>query len=201
MDVADRACYLDGVVTLRHILLAVGGLVVIAAAIYLAIEVRATPASAQVATRSQPSPARSTADDVEEPAAPAPSAGSGSIARTMRSPASQFSKGPATAAGTAPAPSIAGSAAEPMDEAKLKQVVIDAYAAYDRQEFEEAKAIAARALSHDPKNVRALRIMVSTSCIEGNAVEAQKYFDQLPEGKDRADMRTRCGRDYNITFK
>lgn len=199
MDVTHGACYFDRVVTVRHILLAVGGLVVIAAAIYLAIEVRATPAAAQVATRSQPAPAKPAPDDTE-PAAP--QADRAPSVRTTAIPtAAQISKQADASSATTPAPAIDGAAKEPMDDAKLKQVITDAYAAYDRQEFEDAKAFATRALSHDPKNVRALRIMVSTSCIDGNAVEAQKFFDQLPEGKDRADMRTRCGRDYNITFK
>lgn len=196
----DGSCYLDPVVTLRHSLLALGGVVVTVATIYLAVEVRATPAAAKVTAR-----ASATApDDPGEPEARrdtsptrAITLPSGSaLARSGTSDAGSTSTTSPSASATPPSIAI-----EPTDEKQLKQLVTDAYGAYDRQEFEDAKALAARVVAADPKNVRALRILVSTSCIESNVADAQKYFDMLPDGKDRADMRTRCGRDYGITFK
>lgn len=176
----------------------------IAAGIYLAIEVRASPAApapAPVATRSptHPEGSESSASGDDAPGSSTHVRKPGKGLRTGIPSGSDLVR--AAGSDLGPAPSLEAGSNEKLDAAKVLQVVAEAYSAYDRQEFEEAKASAAKALASDPKNVRALRIMVSTSCIEGSAVDAQKYFDQLPEGQDRADMRKRCGRDYNIVFK
>jgi hypothetical protein len=74
----------------------------------------------------------------------------------------------------------------------------EANKAYDHGEFDEAKTIAGRLLARYPNNVRMLRIMVSASCIDGDAVTAQTSYARLP-APDQAVMRTRCAR-YGVSF-
>jgi hypothetical protein len=82
---------------------------------------------------------------------------------------------------------------------RIEAVMDQANKAYDRQDFEEAKAIATKVLSKQPNNVRMMRIIVSASCIAGDPTVAQKYYDKLPKG-DRDQMKARCDR-YGVTFK
>lgn len=82
---------------------------------------------------------------------------------------------------------------------KLESMMELANKAYDRQEFDDARAIAGKVLSRDPTNVRMLRIMVSSNCIQGDTAVAQQYYDKLPK-IDREQMKTRCDR-YGVTFK
>lgn len=81
---------------------------------------------------------------------------------------------------------------------KLDAVMSEANKAYDRGDFDDAKAIALKVLAKTPNNVRMLRILVSSDCILGDNAEAQKHYQLLPPG-DRAQMRTRCER-YGVTF-
>jgi lipopolysaccharide biosynthesis regulator YciM len=71
--------------------------------------------------------------------------------------------------------------------------------AYDGQDFEQATAIAQKVLSKDPNNVRMLRIVVSSNCIQGDSIVAQQAYEKLPKA-DREQMQTRCDR-YGVTFK
>ncbi|HEY1558848.1 MAG TPA: hypothetical protein VGF94_28690 [Kofleriaceae bacterium] len=71
--------------------------------------------------------------------------------------------------------------------------------AYDRQDYDEAKTIAQKVLATEPRNVRMLRIVVSSSCIDGDSTMAQKYYVLLPKF-DRDQMKLRCGRDYGVTL-
>ncbi len=81
---------------------------------------------------------------------------------------------------------------------KLDAIMSEANKAYDRGDFDDAKAIALKVLAKTPNNVRMLRILVSSDCILGDNAEAQKHYQLLPPG-DRAQMRTRCER-YGVTF-
>jgi len=81
---------------------------------------------------------------------------------------------------------------------KLDAIMDQANKAYDRQDFDEAKAIAGKVLAKLPNNVRMLRIMVSSSCIDGDVAIAQKYFPTLPKF-DREQMKVRCDR-YGVTL-
>lgn len=81
---------------------------------------------------------------------------------------------------------------------KLESLMDEANKAYDRGEFDEAKSLATKALVKMPANSRMLRILVSTACIDGDATEAQKHYNQLP-ASDRAQMKIRCDR-YGVTF-
>lgn len=95
-----------------------------------------------------------------------------------------------------PAP---GSGAEvEISPLKLNEIMKQANEAYDRGEFDEAKAIAGKMLDKDPTNVRMRRVMVSASCVEGDAATAQAHFGKLPPD-DQEQMRIRCTR-YGITF-
>ncbi len=58
--------------------------------------------------------------------------------------------------------------------------------------------IALKVLAKEPANVRMLRIVVSSSCIEGSAADAQKHYLSLPVS-DREQMKVRCER-YGVTF-
>ena len=74
----------------------------------------------------------------------------------------------------------------------------EANKAYDRGDLDEARQLAQKILMRQPGNERMLRIMVSSSCMDGDAADAQKYYNQLPP-HDRVAMKTRCDR-YGITF-
>jgi hypothetical protein len=74
----------------------------------------------------------------------------------------------------------------------------EANKAYDRGDFDEARTIAGRVLAGQPGNVRMLRVVVSSACIDGDAATAQNHFARLPPA-DQAQMRTRCAR-YGISF-
>ncbi len=82
-----------------------------------------------------------------------------------------------------------GSAANP----KLDAIMDQANKAYDHGEYEDAKAIAGKILAKQPKNVRMLRIMVSSACFEGDSALAQEWYVQLPK-PDRLQMKQRCDR-------
>lgn len=84
------------------------------------------------------------------------------------------------------------------NEPKLDALMNEANKAYDRGDFEEAKAIAGRMLVTSPNNVRMLRIMVSASCIDGDTGVAQTSYAKLPPS-DQAQMRVRCSR-YGVSF-
>ncbi len=191
MEARRVACY-SVTVTPRHLALAVIAVVVAGLGVYLFVEVHSSPAEAQVAAA--PTPAPSAPAQEARPAAPSPRVAPvrGALAR------------PEPAAPT-PAPSVPSddSNEPPVDELmklnpKLDAIMDRANKAYDHQDFDEAKAIAGKVLAKQPGNVRMLRIMVSSSCIDGDVVVAQKYFPQLPKF-DREQMKQRCDR-YGVTL-
>ena len=81
---------------------------------------------------------------------------------------------------------------------KLEAEMVEANKAYDRGDTDEARDIAKRIVASQPGNVRMLRILVSTSCIDGDAAAAKQYYATLPKG-DQNQMATRCAR-YGVTF-
>ena len=177
--------------SVRHLALAATALVVLAMGVYLFVEVRATPAQAQAA-----GPVSRPLATGSEPSAP-----------PQATPSTRATPTAATSPDTGARPpvrlgsdSVDITADDPTRaNPKLDSLMDQANKAYDRQDFEEARAIAGKLLSKDPTNVRMLRIMVSSSCIEGDSVTAQKYFEQLPKF-DREQMKQRCDR-YGVTFK
>lgn len=106
---------------------------------------------------------------------------------------------PLMRSGDPPPEAVAGSGAEAeISPLKLNEIMKQANLAYDRGEFDQAKAIAGKVLDKDPTNARMLRVVVSASCIEGEAGPAQANFAKLPPD-DQEQMRIRCAR-YGITF-
>jgi hypothetical protein len=81
---------------------------------------------------------------------------------------------------------------------KFEAVMMEASKAYDRGDIDEAREIAKKVLADSPGNIRMLRILVSTSCMDSDAAAAKLYYASLP-AVDQAQMRTRCER-YGVTF-
>jgi len=175
-------------------MLPIAAVLVLGMGVYLFVEVRAEPAPpAPVmgrASRTSAPPTRTPqAAPVDEPAAaPRPT-----TPPPARAPAPQQAapRGPTT-------PTLVVSDEPPPVGAKLDAAMAEANRAYDRGDFDEAKAAASRLLASDPNNVRMLRVMVSASCVDGDAAAAQTHYARLPPG-DQEQMKTRCAR-YGITF-
>ena len=75
----------------------------------------------------------------------------------------------------------------------------EANRAYDRGDFENARAMANKLLTKNPGNVRLMRIVVSSACMTGDTSDTvAATFRQLPPN-DRDQMRVRCER-YNVHF-
>lgn len=65
--------------------------------------------------------------------------------------------------------------------------------AYDRQDYDEASKQALDILKKHPRNIRMLRVVVSSACFMGEGDRARKYYAKLPK-RDKAHMRIRCSR-------
>jgi len=184
-----------GSVSVRHLLLAAGAALVAGMCVYLFLQVRATPAVAE--SRGQATTPQSSKDDVDHEEKPAMA-----DASNRRIPGISGLRSPQKVADSTPEPAVAPSAGDSdkdkLEGPKLDAVMAEANKAYDKQDFEEARAIAQRVLKQHPTNTRMLRIMTSAACIEVDANEAQKWFNLLPQA-DREQMKTRCTR-YGVTF-
>jgi hypothetical protein len=177
-----------GSVTVRHILLTVAALAVFGLGIYLFLEVRATPATADVPRRAD-KPVRDDAPEALPPKEALPS--EVSIPKRGAEPRTPKAwKTPATRPDE-----VKPNGTEVL---KVDQLMSEASKAYDKGDFDEAKMFASKVLTQDASNVRMLRIMVSASCIDGASIEAQKYYLLLP-APDREQMKIRCDR-YGIAF-
>jgi hypothetical protein len=173
--------------------LTVAGLVVLGLGIYLFVEVRAAPATAEVITHAPPTAASHervpAADTVERAVTPTPPP---HREARIAPPAREVPT--ASGAGTpAPPPEL-----DHTVDITKDATMAEANKAYDRGDLDEAQSIALKVLNTDPNNVRMLRIMVSSACILGDSVVAQKHYLTLPPA-DRAQMRTRCER-YGVSF-
>lgn len=186
------ACY--SVSVTPRLALAVIAVAVVAMGVYLFVEVHAGPAEAQVA-----------AVDPAPQAAPTVTPSTSQEARP--SPRIIAPHGmPAKVEKAEPPPTVQSDDdnAPPVEQELLKpnprlDAIMDrANKAYDHQDFDEAKAIAGKVLAKQPTNVRMLRIMVSSSCIDGDVAVAQKYYPSLPK-YDRDQMKMRCDR-YGVTL-
>lgn len=183
--------------TPRHLILAVLGAAVLVAGVYLYLEVRSTPNAV-----AQPAPV------VREPAG-VPQVAAEEHHDRPRS-ANRFTPEGVHNVATG-APSLqgqGGSDEETSDETaaqldrpnpKIDAIMDQANKHYDKGEWEDAKVIAAKVLTKQPTNIRMMRIMVSASCVDGDSVVAQKWFDQLPK-PDREQMKVRCDK-YGVSFK
>jgi hypothetical protein len=179
-------------------LLAGAAIVLAGLGIFLFLEVRQAPAQPPAQTAKPSRPVAEVTNDTPPPAL-----------------ADKATPQPAAAPAPAPHPPITGDLrpngegmkrkpefGAPLDLAKvnpkLDSLMDEANKAYDRGEFEEARALATKVLAKVPTNPRMLRIMVSAACQENDAADAQRYYNQLP-ASDRAQMKIRCDR-YGVTF-
>ena len=183
--------------TVRQIAFATVAVAVLGMGVYLFMEVRSGAAAPDVAA----APVKQAAS--EEPAAAAPAEpGAKPVVNGPRVGRTQPTPGPGVAS-PPPPPVVSDEAHDdvPGDgkpNPKLDAIMDQANKAYDRQDFDEAKAIAGKVLAKLPNNTRMLRIMVSSSCIDGDVAIAQKYFPSLPKF-DREQMKARCDR-YGVTL-
>lgn len=83
-------------------------------------------------------------------------------------------------------------------DAEFEQAMLETNKLYDRHNYEDARQQALKLLEKQPGTVRMLRVVVSSSCILGDAETAQRYWNELPDG-DRVQMTERCSR-YDVTF-
>ena len=202
MEAYPPACYVD-TVTLRHAALPAGAVLLLGVGVYLFHEVRTEPAIAQVEARTpRPPPVRE-----EQPPSPPPiRVGTGIVPQPQAQPPTPAPRpiSDQIKEELPPAPDTRevrfNSPNMPADEAnaKLDAVMAEANKAYDHGDFDEAKVIAQKVLAKNPNNVRMLRIMVSSSCIDGDTAMAQANFPKLPAA-DQEQMRVRCAR-YGVTF-
>ncbi|HEV7555174.1 MAG TPA: hypothetical protein VGO00_06970 [Kofleriaceae bacterium] len=183
--------------TPRHIALGLGSLVVLATGLYLFVEVRSAPAqppTSHVTTPTPPPSAPVTVAAKDKPTPPPPV--------TPRPAPVVEPDPPATPPEVVDKPERLGNPFRPKLNGaiagKLESTMTEANKAYDRGDLEEARQLAQKILMRQPGNERMLRIMVSSSCMDGDAADAQKYYNQLPV-HDRAAMKTRCDR-YGVTF-
>ena len=198
MDITDTAleprhgaCY-SIPVTVRQAILPITAVLILGIGVYLFIAVRAQPGAPRIekATRLF-RPAQGPQGSAVRDAPP----------KVSLAPANRpgAASGQETVVTGAPAVMVSTEEREPaLSGPKLDAVMDEANQAYDRGDFEEAKTIAGRVLVSYPTNVRMLRIMVSSSCIEGDNAAAQANFAALPPS-DQEQMRIRCAR-YGITF-
>jgi len=87
---------------------------------------------------------------------------------------------------------------DPATNPDFDAAMLQANKLYDRHSYDEARQLALKLLDRQPGTVRMLRVVVSSSCILGDAEMAQKYWLQLPDF-DRGQMSTRCER-FGVTF-
>jgi hypothetical protein len=186
-------------VTARHAVLPIGAILVLGLGVYLFVEVRAQPAPPEVVAPSRASQLASNEEVATPSPAPTPAVPTPAVrGRIYHDPSMQPLGRPSPASppslATGSAATDDGLAAGP----KLDSVMDEANKAYDHGDFEEAKTVAGRVLARFPTNVRMLRIMVSASCIDGDAAVAQAHYGKLP-ATDQEQMKVRCAR-YGVTF-
>jgi len=174
-------------------------LAVLAAGVYLFIEVHSSPAEARVSAPRAHEPVA----EHEEPAPVTNPTGPGTgphMGKPLGRPVGvgEVRPEPAVLPQTNDTPALTNDVPDKADP-KFQMILAEANKAYDRQDFDEARAIATKVLAKDPTNVRMLRIMVSSHCIEGDSVAAQTYYDKLPEF-DKQQMSKRCA-TYGVSFQ
>jgi hypothetical protein len=84
------------------------------------------------------------------------------------------------------------------DQPEVASAMTETNKAYDRGDYDGARTMAMKLLGQEPGNVRMLRVVVSSSCIMGDAEVATQYWRQLPPA-DQQQMSIRCSR-YQVTF-
>lgn len=85
---------------------------------------------------------------------------------------------------------------EPGEQKKIQMDA--ANRAYDRADYEGALEMAREVLKDNPRNIRMLRVAVSSACIMARPDEAKESYALLP-GRDQRQMSIRCKR-YGVEF-
>ena len=177
----------------KNALLVAAAIAVLGMGVYLFIQVKTPPAQAG-ATQVTPTPTpRPPTPTTVASNTPAPTADATPV------PGSTRTTWERTPSGETPPTLANGDPDDRKVDMKTDNLMELANKAYDAQDFDQATAIAGKILSKEPDNVRMLRVMVSSHCIQGDSAVAQQYFDKLPKF-DREQMKTRCDR-YGVTFK
>jgi hypothetical protein len=183
----------------RYAALAVFAMVVIGFAIYLLIEVHATPAHAQSPDLAHPVKTSQVAPAETTPVATPPRAEPVVIDVSPRIDPQP----PANVAHPLVASAHVAAPALPPDDPDranphLDSLMAEANKAYDRGDLDDARSQAEKIVATNPNNVRMLRIVVSVACLDGDQAAAQKAFDALPR-PDKEQMKIRCARS-GMTF-
>jgi len=183
------------IVSSRTLVLGIAAAAVVVLAVYLFVEVRAEPAApppsvAADKVRAQPPGEQAqTAPEIPRP-------------RGRIAPPQVHEPAPAGSDHRpSPGEAVVVQAPDQMMRANphVDDLMLEANKAYDTGEYDRAREMAQQVLARQPTNVRMLRVMVSSACMEGDGATAQTYYNQLPAG-DRAQMRTRCADKSGITF-
>ncbi|HTM21019.1 MAG TPA: hypothetical protein VL172_10940 [Kofleriaceae bacterium] len=191
----------------RTIVLLAAGVLVLGAFLYLAIDVSrgsgsgATPSAAGddgahhgrgtvAAQRSLPTPRSPRApaaevDDADPAAAPAAPPARPPVLRGPHTPMAAV--GAAAGAGALPGAAPATSNSDPEQDEKMA----DATASYDSGDYQAAQEKALAILESSPRNIKMLRIAVSTSCMFGDLAKAKELNARLPKAQQE-QMRRRC---------
>jgi hypothetical protein len=185
----------------RRLILPVASAAVVAAVIVLALKVRARPetavdasdleqAQARYRRRSDAAHAVPALDRAQARAAAA--AGAPGAAPPAPDPAPPFAATPIEPA-PVPREPPGGVTLDTGPDDALKASMDEANRLFDRSDYPGAEAAALDILAHHPRNIRMLRIVVSSACASGNTERAKEYYAALP-ARDQAQMRSRCGK-------
>jgi hypothetical protein len=184
-------------VSARSLALGLTAAAVVVLGVYLFVEVRAAPAQPTSSER-----ARADEPPHQSPPPPNPPANEGS-AHAAGAPFQVKNVHPVDPPRNPPLPERPAQPAidvESRANPHLDEIMREANKAYDAGDYDQARAIALKVLATQPGNVRMLRVVVSSACMEGDAQVAQQYYNQLPT-TDRAQMRTRCADKMGMEFK
>jgi hypothetical protein len=188
--------------------LATSGAVVLAASLYLYVQVRAAPSTPSQAAIDEakarvPAVRAPTGPDVDlwaTGAVGSPQARAEATRTALVGPAATRIEPSSAPPTTTVEPTLQVDQPSVDDELKSGDGMTIANKMFDRGDYDDAMKQALKMLDTDPKNPRMLRIVVSSACFMGDPDRAQKYWAQLADERDRAQMAVRCGR-YGITFK
>jgi type IV secretory pathway VirB10-like protein len=190
----------------RYLALIVATLIILGAGVHLFREVRAKPAPAE-ATAGGPKPPEPEAPPVVADRPPIRDAAikppmMGLPAPKTPSPPDEAKQEIAPAPTPSKLPQLDREPESAKANPKLDAAMAEANKAYDKQDYDEAKQLAQKVLARAPGSTRMTRILVSASCLSGDAATAQKAYLTLPAGgPDRTAMKTRCSRDAGVELK
>ena len=89
-----------------------------------------------------------------------------------------------------PRPNVAAKKGDD-DDNPVKARMMEATGFYDKGDYPAAQEVALEVLEKDPRNIKMLRVAVSTLCATGDVDRAAVYLERLPAG-DKKQMMRRC---------